>query len=110
MKKTATRITALLLCTMTLFSCAGGNTATTTDSQTTGSQTTAAPDIPDVPEVKGMKWSDDRIIPKFDPPEGTMDALRSSDMTFEEQIMFSTLQGIVNRSATRILLIDEGAD
>ncbi len=115
MKKSGTafiRIGAAILASLSvlpLISCSGGSGAETT-AAVSAQITTEEPEEPDEPEVKGMKWSDDRIIPKFDPPTDKMDALRSSELSFDEQVTFSTLQGIVNRTEARILIIDEGAD
>lgn len=64
----------------------------------------------DQSEAKYMKWSEDVIIPRFPEPAERLDAITSGAMTNDEQVTFSTLQGIVNRTQPRILLIDEGAD
>lgn len=103
-----------LLVPICLVSCAPKDVTETTAHPThetieTLPQTTKS-DRNDPSEVKYMKWSEDIIIPRFPEPADRLDAITSGAMSHEEQVTFSTLQGIVNRTKPRILLIDEGAD
>lgn len=115
--KHARTLTVLLLSIACLASCAPKDALQTTAveaidtlPQTTNSNQNDQNDQNDQNEVKYMKWSDDIIIPRFPAPAERLDAISSGAMSHEEQVTFSTLQGIVNRSEPRILLIDEGAD
>ncbi len=63
-------------------------------------------------EADELCWPDDRLLPHFLPPSGS---LRSLDMSAaklsdEERIMFCTLQGIVNRTLPRIILYNHNEE
>ena len=59
-------------------------------------------------------WPADRIVPRFPPPAATLDAIDRRDLSADERILFSSLQGRVNLARPRILLLDgraaEGRD
>lgn len=57
-----------------------------------------------------MNWQSDRVFPNFEYDGRVLDAVESPTMTRDELVAFSSLQGIVNRSAVRILLLDMMCD
>ena len=57
-----------------------------------------------------MNFSNDRMFPAFEYDGGVLDAVESPSMTRDELVAFSALQGIVNRSSVRILLLDMMCD
>ena len=57
-----------------------------------------------------MNFSNDRMFPAFPYDGGVLDAVESPSMTRDELVAFSSLQGIVNRTSVRILLLDMMCD
>ena len=57
-----------------------------------------------------MYWPEDRIFPAFTYKGAILDAVESTSMTRDEQLAFATLQGIVNRTEVRVLLLDMQSD
>ena len=57
-----------------------------------------------------MKWPADRIFPTFDTPASPMDAVASTSLTRDQQAAISCLQGIVNKTKPRILMLDMETD
>lgn len=57
-----------------------------------------------------MQWQRDRVFPSFYYDGRVLDAVESPSMTRDELVAFSSLQGIVNRSCVRILLLDMMCD
>ena len=57
-----------------------------------------------------MKWPDGRIFPTFGTPADPMDAVVSITMSRDEQLALSCLQGIVNKTRPRILMLDAETD
>lgn len=53
-----------------------------------------------------MKWEKDRIFPVFGKPAKVLDALITTSMSRDMQLTLSALQGIVNRTQPRILMLD----
>jgi hypothetical protein len=63
-------------------------------------------------ETNELCWPEDRLLPCFLPPQGSvrsldMSAAKLSDV---ERIMFCTLQGIINRTRPRILLYNHNEE
>ncbi len=63
-------------------------------------------------EADELCWPDDRLLPHFLPPAGS---LRSLDMSAaklsnEERVMFCAFQGIINRTLPRILLYNHNEE
>lgn len=63
-------------------------------------------------EANELTWPDDRLLPCFLPPAATVKTLdmNSASLSGEERVMFSTLQGIINRSQPRILLYNHNEE
>ena len=63
-------------------------------------------------EADELCWPEDRLLPFFLPPASTIYTLNMNDASLsdEERIMFSTLQGIVNRTRPRILLYNHNEE
>ena len=57
-----------------------------------------------------MKWDEGQIFPTFTYKGATLDAVESSSMNRDELLAYATLQGIVNRSEIRMLLLDMHSD
>ncbi len=57
-----------------------------------------------------MKWPSGQIFPTFGIPASPMDAIASLSMNRDEQVTLSSLQGIVNRTQPRILMLDMETD
>lgn len=58
----------------------------------------------------GIQWPKGQALPTFATPETTLDTILISNLSPDEQITFSALQGIVNKEKPRIYLLDSGAD
>ncbi|MDD8046517.1 MAG: GxGYxYP family putative glycoside hydrolase [Verrucomicrobiota bacterium] len=69
-----------------------------------------APYPPVVTPAEGISWPQGQALPIFATPADTLDTLDVQGLTTEEQVTFSALQGQVNRSRPRILLIDSRTD
>lgn len=56
--------------------------------------------------ISGMNWPADRIIPQFSTPADTLDGLdlNQANLRKDSKIMYTVLQGIVNRNNPRIFL------
>lgn len=57
-----------------------------------------------------MIWPEERVFPQFVYDGRCLDAVETTSMRRDEQLAAATLQGIVNRTAVRILLLDMQAD
>ena len=57
-------------------------------------------------EADDLCWPEDRLLPFFFSPASTIRTLdmKAANLSDEERVMFSTLQGIINRNRPRILL------
>lgn len=62
-----------------------------------------------VQPAEGLSWPAGQALPTFAAPARDMDALVVQDLTKDEQITFSALQGQVNRRKPRLLLLDARA-
>jgi hypothetical protein len=62
----------------------------------------------------GLSWPEGQVLPHFAAPAEILDAIDVRDLTRDEQLTFSALQGQVNRRRPRIALLnrrsDEGRD
>lgn len=65
--------------------------------------------LPAAPAGTGIVWPEGQALPAFAEPADVLDAIDVGDLTTDEQLTFSALQGIVNRSRPRILLVDSRA-
>ena len=63
-------------------------------------------------EADELCWPEDRLLPQFLPPVGTIKSLDMSaaKLSDEERVMFCTLQGIINRTRPRILLYNHNEE
>ncbi|GAA5481452.1 discoidin domain-containing protein [Haloferula sargassicola] len=61
------------------------------------------------PAVADLAWPEGRPLPAFPAPAEKLDALVVQDLLPDEQITFSALQGQVNRTKPRLILLDERA-
>ncbi len=59
---------------------------------------------------EGISWPQGQALPAFATPASPLDALVVQDLDRDEQITFSALQGIVNRTKPRILMLDRNAE
>lgn len=58
----------------------------------------------------GMSWPGGQALPTFATPFPSLDTILVQDLTPDEQITFSALQGLINKVRPRIYLLDSGAD
>jgi hypothetical protein len=58
----------------------------------------------------GMAWPQGQALPTFALPAPTLDTILVQDLTQDEQLTFSALQGQVNKTRPRVYLLDSGAD
>ena len=60
----------------------------------------------------GIYWPDYRVFPAFSTPADTLDALKVEDssITPEEKVMFTVLQGLVNKTKPSIFLLRPSAE
>ncbi len=60
--------------------------------------------------AEGLSWPKGQAVPTFATPAETLDTITVQDLSQDEQITFSALQGRVNRKQPRILLIEARAE
>ena len=60
--------------------------------------------------TSGMSWPLGQALPTFSTPAATLDTILVQDLSPDEEITFSALQGLINKSQPRIYLLDSGAD
>lgn len=58
----------------------------------------------------GLSWPAGQALPTFATPFPVLDTIPVQDLTPDEQITFSALQGIINKTRPRIYLVDNGSD
>ena len=63
-----------------------------------------------VPDDTGVSWPLGQALPSFGAPAGALDAIDVIEMPFDERLAVACLQGIVNRTQPRILLVDRDGD
>jgi len=54
----------------------------------------------------GIWWPEDQLLPIFSYPADPMDTIAEAAFTWDERVFFGTLQGLVNREKTRILVTE----
>lgn len=59
---------------------------------------------------KGISWPDGQALPTFSSPAAECDAVSVTHYTEDELLTLTALQGIVNRTKPRILLLDDNPD
>ena len=61
---------------------------------------------------KGMIWPEGRILPQFATPADLIDLLDLGELKLfpSERLLFASLQGLVNRTKPRIMLVDKGGE
>lgn len=57
-----------------------------------------------------MRWPTDRVLPVFASPASQLDAIEIQSLTRDERIAFSALQGRINSTQPRLLLLDARAE
>ena len=57
-----------------------------------------------------MTWHEDRIFPAFTYTGATLDAVESNTVKRDEQLALASLQGIVNRTEVRLMILDMHTD
>lgn len=64
------------------------------------------------PLDEGMVWPHGRILPQFAAPADLIDLLDLGELHLQpsERLLFTVLQGLVNRTRPRIMLIDKGGE
>lgn len=64
------------------------------------------------PAIKpvSIAWPKGQALPHFSKPATTLDTISVANLSQDEQITFSALQGLVNKRQPRIYLVDPGAD
>lgn len=63
-------------------------------------------------EANELCWPEDRLLPFFPAPVSTLRSLdmRAASLSDEERVMFSTLQGVINRTRPRIILYNHNEE
>lgn len=56
--------------------------------------------------TEGISWPKGQALPTFSTPAATLDSIMVQELSKDEQLTFSALQGIVNRKQPRIYLLD----
>lgn len=69
-----------------------------------------APYTPVANIAEGMTWPKGQAVPTFATPAATLDVVMVQDLSPDELITFSALQGRVNRKQPRILIADNRAE
>jgi len=57
-----------------------------------------------------MSWPSGQALPTFATPAVPLDTILVQDLTPDEEITFSALQGLINKTKPRVYLLDSGAD
>jgi len=60
---------------------------------------------PDITE--GLFWPEHRALPVFASPADTLDAICTKELTPDEKLLFTCLEGLVNRRKPRLFLVPE---
>ena len=58
----------------------------------------------------GISWPSGQALPTFATPASPLDTILVQDLSQDEEITFSALQGLINKSKPRVYLLDSGAD
>lgn len=58
----------------------------------------------------GMAWPVGQALPTFATPASPLDTILVQDLNPDEEVTFSALQGLINKSKPRVYLLDSGAD
>ena len=95
-----------VLAAFALLSLVGGSAA----SETRPAKNRYAPYAPVVNLATGISWPKGQALPTFATPADKMDWIDVQDLSKDEQISFSALQGQVNRKQPRIYLLDRRSD
>lgn len=61
---------------------------------------------------KGMIWPEGRVLPQFAEPAGLIDLLDLGELKLSpsERLLFTVLQGLINKTKPRIMLVDKGGE
>lgn len=68
------------------------------------------PPPPIITPTNGIHWPQGQAIPTFARPTTILDTIDVQALTRDEQLTFSALQGLINKSQPRIYLIDSRTD
>lgn len=60
------------------------------------------------PEKSGIVWPKEQVFPEFGAPAKMLYTVHTSNLTPDERVTVSALQGIVNKTEPRILLMEDG--
>jgi len=58
----------------------------------------------------GLSWPSGQALPTFATPTSPLDTILVQDLSPDEEITFSALQGLINKTKPRVYLLDSGAD
>jgi len=58
----------------------------------------------------GISWPSGQALPTFATPASPLDTILVQDLSPDEEVTFSALQGLINKTKPRIYLLDSGAD
>ena len=58
----------------------------------------------------GISWPGGQALPTFATPDSPLDTILIQSLSADEQITFSALQGLINKTKPRVYLLDSGAD
>jgi len=58
----------------------------------------------------GFSWPSGQALPTFATPAVPLDTILVQDLSPDEEITFSALQGLINKAKPRVYLLDSGAD
>jgi hypothetical protein len=64
------------------------------------------------PLAKGMIWPEGKVLPQFAAPASEVDLLDLGELKLSpsERLLFTVLQGLVNKTQPRIMLVDRGGE
>ena len=87
----------------------GGETTTAPPAVTTTAVLRDYPDLVDV-AVSGIVWEEGQMLPWFPEASGSIKALHRSFFDNEELLSVVALQGIVNKSEVRLMVLDDSEE
>jgi hypothetical protein len=80
-------------------------------SASTGAGTNLYAPYPQVSNIStGLAWPSGQALPTFATPGLPLDTILVQDLSPDEEITFSALQGLINKSKPRVYLLDSGTD
>lgn len=114
LRLTAALLTGILLVPL-LASCKGGEqTADTTAETTVALPATKAPTVypttPQTPAALNLSWPAEQLMPTFPASTGQIDMILGNELSEDERITLTCLQGLVNAKETRLAIAIENVE